>query len=84
MSERTASSPENEDLPSGELRQGSEFERRASQTGVSSSGPIAEFWYSLRRSGKWWMTPILLALVTVGALLVLGGTAIAPLIYAIF
>ena len=61
-----------------------EFEQRAAEAGGSSSGPIAEFWYLLSRTRKWWMTPIILALLTVGALLVIGGTAVAPLIYAIF
>ena len=75
---------DSDDVPTDERAPGAEFKRHASQAGTSSSGPIAEFWYSLRRSGKWWMTPILLALLTVGALLVLSGTAIAPLIYAIF
>jgi hypothetical protein len=83
MSEQS-SDAENEDVPSREAVPGSEFERHASRAGSSPPGPIAEFWYSLRRSGKWWRTPILLALSTAGALLVLSGTAIEPLIYAIF
>jgi len=62
----------------------SEFEERAERTGRGSSGPVAEFWYFLRRSGKWWMAPIILALLMVGALLVISGSALAPLIYAVF
>jgi hypothetical protein len=62
--------------------QTSEFERQAAEG--RSGGPLGEFWYFLRRSGKWWMTPIILALLTIGALLVLSGTSIAPLIYAVF
>jgi hypothetical protein len=62
----------------------SEFEQQARRVGGASSGPVTEFWYFLRRSGKWWMAPIILALLTVGALLVMSGSAVAPLIYAIF
>ena len=81
MSERSTDA-DSEDVIGGAA--GSEFARQASRAGASSAGPLVEFWYSLRRSGKWWMAPILLALLTAGALLVLSGTAIAPLIYAIF
>ena len=35
-------------------------------------------------SGKWWLIPILLGLLLVGALVVLGGTAWAPFIYPLF
>lgn len=62
----------------------SEFERHAARAQKRTAGPVTEFWYFLRRSGKWWMAPILLALLTVGALLVVSGSAVAPLIYAIF
>ena len=82
MSERSTDA-HREDV-SGDARNGSEFAQQASRVGAASAGPIVEFWYSLRRSGKWWMAPILLALLTAGAVLVLSGTAIAPLIYAIF
>ena len=63
---------------------GSEFERQADRARGSATGPIAEFWYFLSRSGKWWMAPIILALLTVGTVLVLSSSALAPLIYAIF
>ena len=62
----------------------SEFEQQAERAQGGSSGPIAEFWYFLKRTRNWWMAPIILALLTVGALLVVSGTAVAPLIYAVF
>jgi len=62
----------------------SEFEGRAQRAAGSSAGPIREFWYFLSRTGKWWMLPIILSLLTAGALLVLSSTALAPLIYTIF
>jgi hypothetical protein len=33
---------------------------------------------------KWWLTPILLVLALLGALLVLGATGAAPFIYTLF
>ena len=62
----------------------SEFEQQAELARDASSGPVSEFLYFLNRTRKWWMAPIILALLTVGALLVVSGTALAPLIYAVF
>ena len=62
----------------------SEFEQEMERARGASTGPVAEFWYFLNRTRKWWMVPILLALLTAGVLLVIGGTAVAPLIYAVF
>jgi len=45
---------------------------------------IGELWSMLRHSGKWWMTPILLALLLIAALVVLGSTGLAPFIYTLF
>jgi hypothetical protein len=59
-----------------------EFEKRAA--GRSASGPLGEFWYFLKRTRNWWLAPIILLLLMVGGLLVLSGTAIAPLIYTLF
>jgi hypothetical protein len=62
----------------------SEFEQQAQLARESASGPVAEFLYFLTQTRKWWMLPIIMALLTVGALLVVSGTALAPLIYAVF
>lgn len=61
-----------------------EFERLTRKAGRARSGPLAEFWYFLGRSRKWWMAPILLMLLLVGTLLVMAGTAVGPFIYALF
>lgn len=42
---------------------------------------IEEFWYFLTYNKKWWLLPILLALLVLGALVVLSGTALAPFVY---
>ncbi len=63
---------------------GQAFEQASVQASGRSSGPLSEFGYFLRRTRKWWMTPIIAMLLLIGALLVMAGTAVAPLIYALF
>ena len=44
-----------------------------------------EFWDFLKTQKKWWLTPIIIILVLLGALIVLGqGSALAPFIYTLF
>jgi Family of unknown function (DUF5989) len=46
---------------------------------------ILELWRFMRVRKKFWLLPILLAMLTLGGLLVLvKGSAIAPFIYTIF
>lgn len=57
------------------------FEQAAS---ASSRGMVREYVDLLRYNKKYWLAPIIVVLLVIGAVLVLGGTAAAPLIYAIF
>ncbi len=44
-----------------------------------------ELWAFMRVRKKWWLLPIILALLTVGTLLVIAqGSVLAPFIYTIF
>jgi hypothetical protein len=61
-----------------------EFERESERAGKGSGSPLVEFWHYLRQDGKWWLTPIIAALLLAGVLIVLGGTSAAPMIYALF
>jgi len=46
---------------------------------------IKEFWEFLRIRKKWWLTPIVVMLLLLGALIILTeGSAIAPFIYTLF
>jgi len=46
---------------------------------------LAEIWAFLRARKKWWLAPIILVLMLLGALIVLTeGSAIAPFIYTLF
>ncbi len=58
-----------------------EFARQAEQR---SGGLVSEFWHFLMQTKKWWLLPIVLALVLLGLLVLLGGSAAAPFIYTLF
>ena len=47
-------------------------------------GLVREFFDFLRTRKKWWLAPIVLALLFVGLLAVAGGSSVAPVIYALF
>jgi hypothetical protein len=49
-----------------------------------SSNIISELWAFMAVNKKWWLTPIVLMLLLLGALIVLGGTGAAPFIYTLF
>ena len=52
---------------------------------MSKFGIIREFWSFLKVRKKWWIAPIILFLVLLGALLVFAnGSALAPFIYSLF
>ena len=46
---------------------------------------VREFWLFMRERKKFWLLPILVVMMLVGALLVFAqGSAVAPFIYTIF
>jgi len=46
---------------------------------------LTEFWKFLRVRKKFWLVPFLLAVVLIGALLVMAeGSALTPFIYTLF
>jgi hypothetical protein len=46
---------------------------------------VRELWAYMRERRKWWLAPVLLLMVLIGALLVFAqGSALAPFIYTIF
>lgn len=55
-----------------------------SQSEQAQTGLIAEFWAYLRHNRKWWLAPIVIALLLLAGLVWLGGTAAAPFIYTLF
>ncbi len=59
----------------------SEFEQANQER---QSGIVQEFIAFLRENKKFWLIPLLLALLAIGGFLILGGTAAAPFIYTLF
>lgn len=59
--------------------QADEFQQEAEQAQI---GIVAEFVDFLLHNKKWWLTPIIVVLLAMGALIILGGTA--PFIYTLF
>jgi hypothetical protein len=48
-------------------------------------GMLSELWAFMRERKKWWLLPIIIVMVAVGALLIFAqGSALAPFIYTIF
>jgi hypothetical protein len=46
---------------------------------------IREFWQFLRERKRWWLAPIVLFLLILGAILIFAkGSALAPFIYSLF
>lgn len=55
-----------------------------SQAAKPQAGLATEFWEFLRDNKKWWLAPIVIAILGLGLLVLLGGTAAAPFIYTLF
>ncbi len=49
-----------------------------------SGGIVSEFAEFLGQNKKWWLAPIIVSVLLLGALVLLGGTAAAPFIYTLF
>jgi hypothetical protein len=50
-----------------------------------ASGIVGELWAYMRVRKKWWLLPIIVSLLFIGALLIWAqGSALAPFIYTIF
>ncbi|HPD47574.1 MAG TPA: DUF5989 family protein [Anaerohalosphaeraceae bacterium] len=58
-----------------------EFDRLAHEKRPSIA---TEFWYFLMHNKKWWLLPIVLMIILLGALVLLGGSGLAPFIYPLF
>ena len=47
-------------------------------------GLMEEFWSFVKYQKKWWLLPLLVVLLGLGALVILSGSAAAPFIYTLF
>lgn len=48
------------------------------------TGLVAEFAGFLADNKKWWLLPIIITVLALGALVILGGSGAAPFIYTLF
>ncbi len=60
----------------------SEFELAAEKQ--TRTGLLAELWGFMKDNKKWWLLPLIIALLIFGLLVVLAGTGLAPFIYTLF
>lgn len=56
----------------------------ASEAESRSPGILRELVAFVRHSKKWWLTPILIALLLIGILVMLSGSIAAPFLYTLF
>jgi len=56
----------------------------AQASGEHRSSLVGEFTDFLKENKKWWLAPIVVAILGLGLLVLLGGTAAAPFIYTLF
>lgn len=59
----------------------SEFESQASQDDL---GVVREFVLFLKYNKKWWLTPIVIALLLIAVIVFSAGTGLAPFVYTLF
>lgn len=62
-------------------KESTEFEQLAKESRPSLLG---EFWSFLKYNKKWWLLPIVIVMLLLGAMILLTGSGIAPFIYAFF
>ena len=48
------------------------------------SSLASEFWDFLKHNKKWWLLPIVIVILALGALVFLSGSGAAPFIYTLF
>ncbi len=71
-------------MPEVSGNNGNEAEKFESFTDQGRMSIWAEFWLFLKYNKKWWLLPIVLVLLALGAIILLSGSAAAPWIYTIF
>lgn len=59
----------------------SEFAQEAQKPRNSGARELLDF---LAENRKWWLAPLVIALLVLGALVALGGTAAGPFLYSLF
>jgi hypothetical protein len=71
-------------MSSSEDPKASPAESFSRQAALERSSFVSEYFYLLRKTGKWWLLPMIALLLGLGALMILSSTAAAPFIYTLF
>ena len=71
-------------MADGQPEKSDESEKFSDQATETSVGLIREFLAFLTENKKWWLAPIIAALLLVGILVLLSGSVAAPFIYTLF
>ena len=59
--------------------------RRGDQRAMAKQSLVREFFLFIKHEKKWWLGPLILVLLIVGALVVFAGTSpLAPFLYPLF
>jgi hypothetical protein len=67
--------------PKPEAERGGAFEQQAK---TARQGMIVQYFQFLREHSKWYLVPIILALIVLGALVFMAGSSVAPFVYTMF
>jgi hypothetical protein len=67
--------------PQGRRQQAVEFRQLASQP---PTGVVREFIDFLLQNKKWWLIPIVMAMLLVGLMITLGSSGAGPFIYSLY
>ncbi len=59
----------------------SEFEKQANQ---ELTGLVSELFGLMSANRKWWLMPVIVFMLSAGALVLLAGSGAAPFIYTLF
>ncbi len=49
-----------------------------------AQGTLREFWSFLMHNKKFWLLPMVLVFLILGALIIMGGSSAAPFVYTLF
>ncbi len=71
-------------MPRSQVERRAEPDDLAKLADQQAPGLVREFFDFLRTNKKWWLAPIILALLLAALFVILGSTAAAPFIYALF
>jgi len=71
-------------MTSSDDRNASPADSFSRQATLERPGFLSEYLYLLKKTGKWWLLPMIAILLGLGGMMILSSTAAAPFIYTLF